>query len=114
MGLAAAKTSVKPEHHHLLNAAVEDNGEINPAPLRPLSAMQQPYLAGRLHLPDLHTTSHLYFEFDLPAIDAGRLEAACRQLARGSERLCITWTTTGAGTHTFLQNSRQRHYRHAG
>lgn len=38
--------------------------------------MQQTYLAGRSALFDLHTKSHIHFQFDLAGIDVGRLSAA--------------------------------------
>lgn len=66
---------------------VEAFENAGPRQIFPLSDMQRTYLAGRSALFDLHTKSHIYFEFDVPQIDVQRLEAAWRQLVSRHDAL---------------------------
>ena len=81
MKFVVAEKLLKPGQNEEIKAgAVEANKDTRQGHVFPLSNMQQTYLAGRSTLFDLHTKSHIYFEFDLSEIDVGRLGAAWHRL----------------------------------
>ena len=83
-----AEELLKPgQNEDLGTGAVEANEDARQGHVFPLSDMQQTYLAGRSALFDLHTKSHIYFEFDLTEVDVGRLGAAWRRLVARHDAL---------------------------
>lgn len=83
----AEELSIAGKNKDLGAVAVEAQEGARQGNVYPLSAMQQTYLAGRSVLFDLHTKSHIYFEFDFAEIDVGRLSAAWRRLVSRHDAL---------------------------
>ncbi|THA24096.1 amino acid adenylation domain-containing protein [Streptomyces sp. RKND-216] len=78
---------------HLVTVTADPARASDPFPLTPL---QQAYLAGRTpELTDDPVGCHLYREFDVPALDTGRLRAAWQRLIEHHEMLRSARTDDG-------------------